>query len=343
MLINARAHKILSQIVTLHYATCEPVGSKLISRHKMVPLSPATIRNIMMRLETRGYLSQPHTSAGRLPTDLGYRTYVDAISFDRQPLSDQEKAHILNEISGLPTGPGLLKKIADLIRQQTRQMTFHIPLRQSGVKLRHIHLERLNREKLLVLWIARGGQTFETVLNLKEDDLNPHLLEKTENYFNSAFTGCNLLEIQRKLTSSPGSGVENWDMLLTSVALLTHALSAEAQQLADLSFQGQSKLLEMPEFQDVKTIKSLFEILENQAKIKTIVRQTLDRDALVLFLIGAELEDPELKDLTIALAKITHQNNCIGCVGVLGPKRMPYLKSLQMLSFARAQVDRLPA
>ena len=342
MVINARARKVLSQIVTLHYQTCEPVGSKLISHMRAVQCSPATIRNIMGRLESRGYLSQPHTSAGRLPTDLGYRAYVNDISLGAMSLDDDEKQALDSAMSQALTGPGLLKAIADTIHGQTRQMTFHIPLRSSGIKLRHIHLERLNKDKVLALWIGRGGQTFESVLHIEETVLGNNLAEKAKNYFNNAFRDCSLLDIQRALTAQIRAGSE-WDLLLAKAALLANALAGEADQLDDLSFQGMPRMLEMPEFQDVSAVKLLFEVVETQAKIKTILRRALEEDPLTVFFIGTEMDDPDLEDMTIAMAKINQGNHTIGCVGVLAPKRMPYLKSWQMLSYAETLAGRLPA
>ena len=192
-------------------------------------------------------------------------------------------------------------------------------------------------------WIARGGQTFETVLDIDETQLAPNLAEKAENYFNSTFRDCNLLEIQRTLTKRYGSGARDWDLLISKAALLSNLLSHEASQLHDLKFQGLAELLEMPEFQTVGAVKVLFEVVETKGKIKAVVRRALEVEPWILFFIGRELADPDLESMTIALAKITHRDSCICCVGVLGPKRMPYLKSLQMLSYARDRVARLPA
>ncbi|MDJ0836166.1 MAG: heat-inducible transcriptional repressor HrcA [Acidobacteriota bacterium] len=342
MVINARARTVLSQVVTLHYTTCEPVGSKSISRTRAVSCSPATIRNILGRLESSGYLSQPHTSAGRLPTDLGYRTYVNDISLSAAPLEDDEKQALDEAIDRASTGPALLKLIADIIHQRTRQMTFHIPFRHSGVKLRHLHLERLNDKKVLALWVGRGGQTFQSVLDIGAAQLGVNLAEKAKNYFNNAFRDCSLLDIQRALVARM-RGVGQSDLLSARAALVVNALVGEADQLTDLSFQGLSRVLEMPEFQDVAAVKLLFEVVESQGKIKRVLRRGIEVDPLTVFFIGGEMEDPDLEELTIAMAKINRGNHIIGCVGVLGPKRMPYLKSWQMLSYAENRAARLPA
>jgi len=342
-MINARARKVLGQVVTLHYSTREPVGSKLVSMTREIPVSPATIRNIMMRLEASGYLSQPHTSAGRLPTDMGYRAYVDDIFLNPTSLSEEDRTALDRAIESYPTGPSMLAAIAEVIAGRTQQMAFHLPLRQSGVKLRHLHLERLNRERMLVLWIGAGGQTFESVLDLPENELTSAMAEKAENYFNHAFRDCNLMEINRTLAGRYGSGARDWDLLISKAALLSGHLAREADHLDDLSFRGMSRLLEEPEFQSINAVKVLFEVVEGKGKIKRVVRRALDEKPWLLFFIGDEMNDPDLSLMTVALAKINHRDSCIGCVGVMGPKRMPYLTSLQMLSHARSRVARLPA
>ena len=337
MIINERARKVLSQVVTLHYRTCEPVGSNLISKTRMVPFSPATIRNVMVRLESSGHLSQPHTSAGRLPTDLGYRAYVDDISLNRQPLDEFDKKELSKAIRWSPSSSHMLKRIADFTRSKTRLLTFHLPFKQSGNKLKHIHFERLNDEQLLALWVSEGGQTFEAVLDIKRHFMNQNFVEKAENYFNNAFKGCNLLEIQRSLTRAYGARPnDQWDLLMARSAVLTNALTHEASRLDSIDFNGISQLLEMPEFQNMNRLKVLFELVEKQVKIKNLVEQTLaNTNNWILFFIGGEMKDPELEHLAVVLAKMVRRNQTVGCVGVMGPKRMPYLRSLQILSSAR--------
>ena len=333
----------MGQVITLHYSTREPVGSKLVSMTREVPVSPATIRNIMMRLEDKGYLCQPHTSAGRLPTDLGYRAYVDDIALSPSSLSEDDRKDLDRVIDSTPAGPALLSVIAEVIARRTKQTTFHLPLRQSGVKLRHLHLERLDPHRLLVLWIGRGGRTFESVLDLNEEQLTLAMAEKAENYFNHAFRDRNLMDIQRTLTRRYGSGTGDWDLLLSKAAMLSDRLWHKAGHLDDLSFRHAARLLEEPEFQSIKAVKVLFEVVEGKGKLEKVVKRALDEEPWLLFFIGREMNDPDLESMTIALAKINHRDSCIGCVGVMGPKRMPYLASLQMLSHARSRVARLPA
>jgi len=342
MAINTRARKVLGQVVTLHYSTCEPVGSALISRTRVVPFSPATIRNVMMRLEDWGYLSQPNTSAGRLPTDMGYRAYVNDISLNREPLNGEERQLLSRRISQSPSVPMLLKNLADFIQEKTNLVAFHLPFRHSGIRLKQVHFERVDRETIFVLWVARGGQIFQTLLRIDENMVDRTMMERIENFINNAYRDRFLMEMEQSLLSrSLASGRQ--DLLLVRSALVISALANEASQLDNIMFQGVSGLLEMPEFQRIQDVKILLNLLEQKSKIKQLVELSLaNAKEWIFFFIGREMEDPDLANLTAILAKIHNREDCLGCVGVLGPKRMPYLRSLQILSSAREQIAAQP-
>ena len=340
MVINERSRKVLSQVITLHYATCEPVGSAMVSKSRVVPLSPATIRNIMMHLESGGYLKQPYTSAGRLPTDLGYRCYVDEIQFSGEDLDQADRAILAREIEAAKSPPAVLGVIADYIHRKTGLVTFHMPFRHSGLKLKHVHFERISRDRLLVLWVSRGGHSFQSILNLDEFQIQNLMVEKTENFFNQAFRDHNLIEIQQGLGKRISmSSVGEWDLLLSKSALIAHALDEEARRFESFAYQGLTTVLEMPELQNMNRVKVMFGLLEKQTQIRDLIQKTMENeDQWLMFFIGEELPDPDLDYLTVILAKIRNERDVLGCVGILGPKRMPYQRALQYLSCAKENV-----
>lgn len=336
MAITERALTVLSQVITLHYHTCEPVGSALISKTKFLPYSPATIRSVMMRLEMQGYLVQPHISAGRLPTDLGYRTYVNQIRLKSHFLSEPDRVALSSRITASSSAPGALEAIADYIHRRTNLLTFYIPFRESGVKLKHIHFERLDPERLLALWVAKGGHTFHAILQIPESALCEVMLEKVGHFFNSSFRGCNLIEIQQRLNQRVTVAPDEWDLLLNKVTLIADRLTREVAHLGKIPFMGASSMLKMPEFQEIEVLQLVFDLLDKQTKLQKLVRGALKTlDDLTIFFIGGEMNDPDLDHFSLALAKIKNFDDWLGCIGVLGPKRMPYLDSLQMLSFAK--------
>ena len=337
--ISERARTVLSQIVKLHYTTCEPVGSGLISKTRMIPFSSATIRNIMVKLENSGHLTQPHTSAGRLPTDLGYRTYVNHMALGGLSLSEDEQKALEGELGRAPSAPDVLKCIADYMQSRTKLLTFHIPFRNRAIKLKHIHFERLSSHTVLVLWVAKGGYTFQSFLSVEENYMNRALLEKAENYFNNAFKDCSIVEIERSMRQQYGGARDQWDLLLGRTAQIASALAVQARRLEDINFQGVSSLLEMPEFQNIAKVKIIFNLLEEHSKIIGMVQAFLENEKdWIVFCIGREINDPDLEGLTVILSKIKSSCDWLGCVGVVGPKRMPYLESLKILSHAQRAV-----
>lgn len=338
MSISPRSRTVLSQVVTLHYRTCGPVGSALVSKTRNLSCSPATIRNVMMRLESSGHLSQPHTSAGRLPTDLGYRTYVNGIKLGADQLEPFDQEHMVRCVGAAPTPISALKIIADYVHLRTGLLTFNLPFRHQGFRLGHMHLERLNAKRLLALWVARGGQTFQSILEIPEHELAGSLVETTSNFFNNTFHNKNLVQIQGHLRQRYGHG-GRWDALLSSAARVVHALLEEIRELEPIQFQGISRILEMPEFEDVAQVRSVCKIVEQQEQIGKLVKRCLEEESKwLMFFIGGEMNDPELENMTLVLSKFHTRDEVIGCVGALGPKRMPYLYSLQMFRFAQEQM-----
>lgn len=331
MSINARSRTVLSQVVTLHYRTCNPIGSALISKTRALSCSPATIRNIMMGLENTGYLSQPHTSAGRLPTDLGYRTYVDGLRLSDVAFNLADKSSIETMIDTAPSPSSALQNLAAYIQHRTNLLTFHLPIRQSGLRLGHLHLERISDARILALWVGLGGQTFQSFLNISANEISRPLCERTANYINQAFKSSNLVTINRTLTAQ----FQN-DPVNDAAARVISSLLQDAQDLDPLNFQGMSQLLEMPEFHTVDRVRTICGLVEEQRPIKRLINHALTtKEEGVSFFIGGEMGDPKLDSLAVILAKFRHKQDWIGCVGALGPKRLPYLHALQM--FHKAQ------
>ena len=339
VIVNERARKILSEVITLHYNTCGPVGSTLISKRRMVPFSPATIRNVMMKLESQGYLHQPHTSAGRLPTDMGYRAYVEDIKLSGGPPAELERQSIDTAVEKAPGGPAALKSIADYVGNQTDLLTFHLPFRESGVRLKHIHFERLNANHVLVLWVAGGGHTFQAVLPIDGSELDGAFIEKAENYFNRVFIGMNLMEIRRQLTQGFRSFESEWDLLLRKSAIIADRLNQKVSGYDNIDFNSASALFDMPEFQNIDEARMVFSLLEHPAGIHQLIQTTANAPGQwLMFFIGSELESPEMSGFTVVVARMDGRRDCLGCVGVVGPKRMPYLKALQLLSYSRERL-----
>jgi heat-inducible transcriptional repressor len=255
-----------------------------------------------------------------------------------EPLSASHQTALERDLHNALGGPGILRAIADHVHAKTRLATFYLPFHQSGIRLKHIHFERLDANRLLVLWVGRGGHTYQSVLPVPEHEMDRLLLERIENYFNQAFEGRNLAEIRGGITPSYGSRGD-WDVLLTKSSLLADRLAEAVRDQEDLELMGMSALLEMPEFQDLAKVKIVFRLLERQARVRSLIHKAIaEPDPWILFFIGRELEDPELEDLAVVITQVQTRRELLGCVGAIGPKRLPYALAMQLLSHARETV-----
>lgn len=339
MTINDRARTVLSQVVKLHYQTCEPVGSSTISKTKTLSVSPATIRNIMGRLEGLGYLHQPHASAGRLPTDRGYRAYVDDLSLFEEPLHDSERRELETILAETPLGPDYLEAVAEFIQNKTGSLAFSIPFRQSGLRWDHVHFQRIDPKRVLVLMVAEGGYTQHTFLEIPGHELTPHLAEKIANYINQHFRRTSVAEIKRRLESAAWEDGGRYDLLTDKVAAVANQLSRQLSRLGTLRFRGYSALLAMPEFRDADLLRNVIALLEDQQEIKRIIHRAFTAETpWVTVYIGKEMAAPAMEALTLILARFRNQQDWMGGVGVLGPKRLAYRRTLQILSLANDRV-----
>ncbi len=339
MTINDRARKVLSQVVKLHYLTCEPVGSTSICNTKTLSVSPATIRNIMVRLENHGYLHQPHASAGRLPTDQGYRAYVDDLSLLEEPLDDHERVELDSLLAQKPLGPDYLEAVAEYIQDKTGSLAFSIPFRQSGLRWDHVHFQRIDNHRVLVLMVAEGGYTQHAFLDIPGHELTPHLAEKIANYINSRFRRTSVSEIKRRMETAALDGTGRYDLLTDKVAAVANQLSGQLSRMGTLRIRGYSALLAMPEFRDAALLRNVIALLEDQREIKSVIRRTFAAEGPWLTVcIGKEMATPAMEALTLVLARFRNQQDWMGGVGVLGPKRLAYRRTLQILSLANDRV-----
>lgn len=330
---------VLQQVVKLHYRTCSPVPSRLIWKSRVVPHSPATIRSIMMALEHEGLLAQPHTSAGRLPTDSGYRSYVNQLMLSFDPLSVLEKRAVDAAFPIYGSGVGLLRSLAELLHRHSGVVGFFIPFRHTGLRLRRLILQLLDRRRVLALVLARCGQALQQILPLESCGLDAALLSRVEAFLNREFEGRSLVEMRQELIRRLQPSDGQLDLLLAAVTRLVTALEEGLRQLDRIEFVGFSRMFELPEFSDREALKTLYCLLEEQSKIQRLISMVMDdpEDDTWVW-IGSEMKDPDLENLSFFVTKVKNGDDWLGCVGLLGPKRMPYWASVPLLYYAKKRI-----
>lgn len=336
--INARARRVLSQVVDVYYQTCEPVGSTSICRTRELPYSAATIRHILGDLDEQGLLAQPHTSAGRIPTDLGYRHYVDDIAKVFMPLNDWDTRRVDLHLLGIQDPTKALATVASILHERTRLISFYAAAKHTAWKLRHIVLEPIDTKQVLAVLITGGGQALEHMMDFGDRPYTEPLLKKIENYVNLHFAGLSLEEMRWSLASTPAVPREH-DVLLAEANRLIQQLEDAVRRSEDIHFIGFETMIEAPEFRDVDAIRRLYTLVRDRHRIQSIASQAAieHRDQVHIF-IGREFQDPELHDLSTCFTRLMDGERNLGYVGVLGPTRMPYVTSYRLLSYARFKV-----
>ena len=339
--LDERSRNIFKQIVESYVATGEPIGSLTISRQLGVSLSPATIRNVMADLEEAGLLFSPHTSAGRLPTDLGLRIFVDGLLAVGGDLSEDERASIdgmrefrtdvsdvLEEASTTLSG---LSACAGLVVTPSRD-----------APLRHIEFVPLSDNRALVVLVTDGEQVENRVI-----DLPPGLpfsaLQQATNYLGSRMVGKTLEEARFRIAAEIEQQRTELDALSTKVVEAGLALwSGEAQSGGTLILKGQSRLLsDVTALDDLERIRSLFEMLERKETMLRLFDSTGSAEGVRIF-IGSESDLFTHTGCSMIIAPYRDTSRrVVGAIGVIGPTRMNYAKIIPMVDYTSRLLGRL--
>ena len=329
--LDPRAREILKHIVYSYILTGEPVGSRAISKLSREGISPASVRNVMADLEEMGYLDQPHTSAGRVPTDKGYRYYVDSLlpaghvgSRDRAFI-DQNLGRVKGEIGeAMEVIPKLLSKL-------TSQVGYLISPPISEVRLKHIEFVRLHERRILVVFVDRSELVTHRILD-SEEDYAQHELDRAGRYLVKEFSGLTLNEIRVRLVHLMAEEKAAVDRLLSNaITLGTRYLEAETEERRML-LDGTTNIMKHPELSDTETVRRLFETFEEKHHLVKLLDRCLD-PAGPRVLIGSESSDPALGGLSLVTSPYRYLDGATGWLGILGPTRMEYDRALALVVY----------
>ena len=336
--LDERSRDVLKSLIQLHIATGAPVGSESLSRTLDRPLSPATIRNIMADLERMGYLDHPHTSAGRMPTDEGYRVYVDSL-MSHQPLPSREAAAIANELHTSGVSPHeVMENASHLLSRLSHQVGFVLAPDMQRTSFRHIDLVRLPYPRILVVMVSGAGLLTHKVIKM-EEELAPDDLQTCANYLNAHFRGMTLAAIRARLLEMMGEEKALYDSLLKRVVCLGERAFATAGDDVSVYLDGASNILEHPEFEDVRRMRSLFRTFEEKDRLVKILNACLSGGG-VRVIIGHENADPELKSMTLVTASYPMEGEASWGLGVMGSTRMEYARMMALVDHVARTLSR---
>ena len=327
--LDERSRDVLRSLIQLHIATAAPVGSESLSRTLDRPLSPATIRNIMADLERLGYLDHPHTSAGRMPTDEGYRVYVDSL-MSHHLLPSREAAAIATELDASGVSPHeVMDNASHLLSRLSRQVGFVLAPEMQRTSFRHIDLVRLPHPRILVVMVSGTGLVTHKVIEV-DDELTQDDLQACANYLNANFTGLTLAAIRARLLDMMGEEAALYDTLLKRVVSVGERAFAAAGEDVSVSLDGASNMLEQAEFEDVRRMRALLRTFEEKGRLVKILNACLSGGG-VRVIIGHENPDPELRGMTLVTASCTIEGDASWGLGVMGSTRMEYARVMALV------------
>ena len=332
MELDERKEKILKAIIQTYLETGEPVGSRTISKYSDLNLSSATIRNEMSDLEEMGYIVQPHTSAGRIPSDKGYRFYVDQIITEKDSQVSQMQELMIQRVDRMEL---LLKQLAQLLAANTNYTTLISGPSYHQSKLKFIQLSRVEEKKLLVVIVVEGNIIRNSFVTLEEGLSDEEILNMNI-LLNNSLNGLTIKEINlgviTKLKEQAGSHRKVVDLVLSEVS---EAIQAQDEDL-QIYTSGATNIFRYPELSDTEKASGLLSTLEQKELLKGLFEgqeqnEGADPGTEIQVYIGDELPVQTMKDCSVVTANYVLGDGLRGTIGIVGPKRMDYEKVVSTL------------
>lgn len=330
--LTDRERRVLEAVIHAYVETAEPAGSRMISRRFGLGVSPATIRNTMSDLEDKGYLFHPHTSAGRVPTDMAYRVYVDSL-MRLTPVDAASTGHLLEELSTGGTAiEAILRRAAQMLGVLTQELGVAIGPQLEQARLERLELIRLSSERVLLVLRLTGGLARNIFIEVP-GEIAEQALADVAVVLHERLVGLTLREIRTTFserlrdTSMPSSAGE-----------LLNIFIQEGEQIFDVSMSSDtgvllgrpSVLAEQPEFSSGENMRKLLTLTERPEALGNLLRQRSATPGITIT-IGDEHEDPHFSDFTVVTAEYS-AGPLSGVIGVIGPTRMPYEKVISLVT-----------
>lgn len=348
---DVRGQAVLSAIISEHLITGEPVGSKLIAEKfvNSYGISSATIRNTMAELENAGLLEQPHTSAGRIPTDSGYRFYVDnllgVLSISREDLQfiGDEFGSLENELTEAPDR--LMERTSQLLSALSNNIGIVVSPSLASDRLQHIEFVNLSDQRVLVVLVSAPNIVHNKIIRLRET-YSQDELDRTARYLNVEFSGKNLAEIRSEILRLMHEEKALFDKLLqTAMILCSQSIEDEDGQHGEVYVDGTSNILTKRDFADLDRLRELLRTIEEKSRLMRILNECVSRDQSkpgnVQVVIGRENSAETLQNCALITAPYRIGNgSVVGTLSVLGPIRIEYARIITIVGYVARILER---
>ncbi|MES2548000.1 MAG: heat-inducible transcriptional repressor HrcA [Pseudomonadota bacterium] len=314
--MDKRAQILLKTLVEHYISDGQPIGSRTLLQHSGLDVSAATIRNVMSDLEHLGFIASPHTSAGRIPTQKGYRLFVDSL-LTVQPLENQAIAHLKSGLNS-PNQNELINSAADMLSQLTQFAGLVMIPKRQRVAFKHLEFLPLTEKRVLVIIVTSDGNVQNRII-LSEKPYSASELNQASNYFNANFAGQTFDEVHHQLHA------ELQQMQTDMNKLMTAALDASNKAANDgVVIAGERNLLQVDELStNVNSLRKLFEVFERRTSLMQLLDNSQRAEGIQIF-IGNESGYLPLDECSMVTAPYEADGQVVGTLGVIGPTRMAY-------------------
>ena len=337
--LDERKTKILKAIIQTYLETGEPVGSRTISKYTDLNLSSATIRNEMSDLEELGYIVQPHTSAGRIPSDQGYRFYVDNLMEEKDREVSEMKDFVIERTAKMEQ---VLKQVVKMLATNTNYATMiTAPQYQQG-KLKFIQLSQVDEEQLLAVIVLEGNIVKNKIIRTEMNGMDNEQILKLNLLLNTSLNGLALNQINlatiAKLKEQAGIHSEIISKVLDAIVE-----SVSEDEDLEIYTSGATNIFKYPELADSSRAQELISAFEEKQQLVSLVNETLtdEENTGIQVYIGSESPVQTMKDCSVVTATYELGKGMHGTIGIIGPKRMDYANVVDSLKALKVQLDEL--
>ena len=321
--LNERAQLLLKALIENYIRDGQPVGSRTLSRDSRLSLSSATIRNVMADLEDLGLVASPHTSAGRVPTDKGYRLFVDTL-LKLKPLQHEEIEDIERRLgSEAASGRSLVQSVSQMLSNVTHMAGLVTLPNPHYISLSQIEFIALSENRALAIMVMSNREVENRVVQL-ERYYSPEELRRAANYLNEAFSGRSLPDVRSLLLRQLQETREHMDQLMKdAIQMAQKVFDTQSEERMEYVIAGETNLMGFAELSNVDRLRRLFEAFNEKHDILRLLDNCLRAEGIQIF-IGQESGYRILDDISVVTAPYMLDNKVVGVLGIIGPTRMAY-------------------
>ncbi|MBA1337150.1 MAG: Heat-inducible transcription repressor HrcA [Firmicutes bacterium] len=334
MKMDDRKLKILQAVIADYITTAQPIGSRTIAKKYELGISSATIRNEMSDLEEMGFLEQPHTSAGRIPSERAYRLYVDRLMKIKK-LTEEEQTAIMAELGNRADEiENIIRKTVKILSHLTRYTSLAMSSQLDDCRLRHIHFVPIDSNSLVAVIVTDSGIVKNTIIKTA-DTVTPDYLESLTKVVNEIFQGATVEELNSSVASEDFRRYAyRYRLLDNLIPLIVDSL--EEKKCDEVYADGMRNIFNFPEYSDVSRARNLLALIEDKEQLAGLINRIAGKGVKVS--IGSELDNENIRDCSLVTATYRVGDKEIGKIGIIGPTRMEYARVVAIMGFMADQI-----